>query len=604
METAAAEARAVPVNSAMVVARLDVAAMHEKVLASFKSIINARQIKSKDIQTFFERITYPNASNKQQMHGHCVCCGMVVQSTGSYKWVTHILKCSLCPKEVRTAFQALRGASESKKGEKREAEAVAEEQAQMEKAAHRRQQLMLKQQCIRVGLQNSEAHAADIAIANFFYANAIPFSAASTESEALFRKMVSAIKSAPAGYIPPNHKKLSSSLLEECYNDMWANVRARDSDGTLAAKYGATYVSDGWDSCDSLPLINSAFITANDGGVFFRSVNTSGHTKSVEYCALLMIQDIYAFGPTNVVLIITDTCNTMAKAWALLQDEFPWVSVLLCQPHVISLLMKDVAKSKDVQQVINDESTVVGWFSNHQFPLAKLREMTRAKLGKAKELVKAGGTRFGTHTLVGERLLELKSALQATVVDPDYAAQKYKDKADSEDQIAGGRTIRTNKGATARQLILDDSGFWQNVTNHVSLTKPLLKMLRRFDTSAPAIGKLYSSWFEVGEHMKSTEAPYKAEALDRHADRWAYGHADFAAAAYVLDPEFQSHQQSSNAEVMEGFMNTVEKIGILLAVRQGDFKQAWQDRVKFLGDDPQNISKWDSYPSFFFFFFF
>ena len=93
-------------------------------------------------------------------------------------------------------------------------------------------------------------------------------------------------------------------------------------------------------SCDNLPLINSAFITANDGGMFWRSIDTSGKTKSADYCALLMIHDIYAFGPSDVVLVVTDTCNTMAKAWALVQDEFPWISVLPCQPHVIALLMK------------------------------------------------------------------------------------------------------------------------------------------------------------------------------------------------------------------------------------------------------------------------
>ena len=75
-----------------------------------------------------------------------------------------------------------------------------------------------------------------------------------------------------------------------------------------------------------------------------------------------------------------------------------------------------------MQEVLNEEGTVVAWFANHQFPLAKLREYTKEKLGKAKEIVKAGATRFGTNTLVGERLLELKPALQATVVDTDYVA--------------------------------------------------------------------------------------------------------------------------------------------------------------------------------------
>ena len=129
-------------------------------------------------------------------------------------------------------------------------------------------------------------------------------------------------------------------MLDVCYDNMWQQMEARDPSGTLKHKFGSTYVSDGWDSCDHLPLINSAFISNNDGGMYWRSVDTSGKYKSAEYCALLMIQDIYNYGPTNVVLVITDTCATMAKAWALVQDESPWISVLCCQPHVTSLLLK------------------------------------------------------------------------------------------------------------------------------------------------------------------------------------------------------------------------------------------------------------------------
>ena len=155
----------------------------------------------------------------------------------------------------------------------------------------------------------------------------------------------------------------------------------------------------------------------------------------------------------------------------------------------VHFLLADVAKEKQVQTVIGDEATIVGWFSNHQFPLAKLRENTKSLLGKGCELIKAGGTRFGTHTLVGERLLKLKAALQRTVVDPEYLAHKYKDKADAEEATGTGRVYRTNKGATASKHVLDEEGFWQRVATHVAVTKPIFKMLRRFDSSAPAVGK-------------------------------------------------------------------------------------------------------------------
>lgn len=76
---------------------------------------------------------------------------------------------------------------------------------------------------------------------------------------------------------------------------------------------------------------------------------------------------------------------------------------------------------------------------------------------RKRELVKAGGTRFGTNTLVGKCLLELKPALQQTVVDPDYVAQNYKDLPDDEDTSNCERSVRQNKGGTAKALVLDDT---------------------------------------------------------------------------------------------------------------------------------------------------
>ena len=97
---------------------------------------------------------------------------------------------------------------------------------------------------------------------------------------------------------------------------------------------------------------------------------------------------------------------------------------------------------------------------------------------------------------------------------------------------------------------------------------PILKFLRRHDSSAPAAGKVYHGWFEMGKAMKETDVSYTAKASERHGERWAYAHSAFFAAGYVLDPEFIDHDQASDTEVTEGFIETLEKITILLKVRQ------------------------------------
>ena len=329
--------------TAIAVAKRDIAAVHEEATAILAQLKAAgTDIKPKHVMQFYKDIKETNPTNKQQISATCLCCLTKVPSTGSFKLVTHTLKCPMVPRAVKEAFGKLREETESKRSEKRELVVMATEEAALAKQEHETQQMVLKQQCIRAGIKSASTAAADLAIANFFYANAISFSAAHAEQDSLYRNMVRAIQAAPAGYIPPNDNKLSNELIDAGWDAMWHEMKARDPDGMIKNKFGSCYVSDGWDSCDNLPLINSAFITGNDGGMFWRSVDTSGQTKSAEYCALLMIQDIYDFGPENVVLIVTDTCNTMAKAWQIVQEEFPWISVVPCQAHVISLLMKGI----------------------------------------------------------------------------------------------------------------------------------------------------------------------------------------------------------------------------------------------------------------------
>ena len=252
------------------------------------------------------------------------------------------------------------------------------------------------------------------------------------------------------------------------------------------------------------------------------------------------------------------------------------------------------------------------------------------KLGAPCELVKAAATRFGTNTLVGERLIKLKSALQATCTDEEYVEKKYVDKTNTEEATGSGRIVRSNKGGTASSLCLDNTptGFWARVATHVQATLPILKMLRRFDSSAPTLGKLYSSWHELGLHFNSTESEFKKDALDKHEARWAYSHTDIAGAAYVLDPEFHGHEQHKNSEVMGGFNNCVEKIGILMQTRikvralthslphpppphasllyiptqvaeaPDMFTKLWKKRAAMIAADPLKQQTWKDYPDY------
>lgn len=61
--------------------------------------------------------------------------------------------------------------------------------------------------------------------------------------------------------------KLARKLLDDCHADLEKDVRNMDPEYEQSMKFGLTYTSDGWESCDHLPLINNAYILAGNGGV-------------------------------------------------------------------------------------------------------------------------------------------------------------------------------------------------------------------------------------------------------------------------------------------------------------------------------------------------
>lgn len=544
--------------------------------------------------SFFKDVVKKDQS--QQLTATCIFCWQAVTSTGSTRLAGHLqTKCVACPKEVKEKFSQIRNKVDHKRKLEAAQIVMAEEERQRHELKMMKNKSEGKQLTIAAATKQASKESADRAIARFFYANGIPFSVASHEADCYYRQMVAAIQSAGSGYVAPGAKTIGGRLLDDCYTEMLSDSAKQDPDSSMAIKFGRTYVSDGWEDINHTPLINSAYITANNGGTYLRSVDTSGATKDAAYLAKLMIEDILEIGATTVIAVCTDTCNSMKAAWRQIEAEFPWIFCVPCQAHCASLLSKDIGTIEEVATTVKEETMLSGWFLNHQKPLAILRECTKNILKKSLELRRAAATRFGTNTLVGARQLELKSSLQASVVSEEYQKMQYKDLPDAIDQGNGVQMIREQKGATVRNLILDDSpnGFWHRVKEHVSFTAPVLRLIRRHDSSAPSVGKVYHGWFEVGKSMEDSTATYAARGKEKFDQRWAYSHCDLFSAAYVLDPEFISHDQASNSEVMDGFLDSVEKIGILLAVRE-DMEKGLYDCANVKRDAKTGLPQYPS----------
>ena len=88
-------------------------------------------------------------------------------------------------------------------------------------------------------------------------------------------------------------------------------------------------------------------------------------------------------------------------------------------------------------------------------------------------------TRFYGAFIVAERMIELKEAVQQTVVSSEYsgwaAAQSAKVKAEA---------------AAVKAICLNEDGFWKKEAQLVEIFSPIVKLLRLTDSALPAMSKV------------------------------------------------------------------------------------------------------------------
>ena len=110
------------------------------------------------------------------------------------------------------------------------------------------------------------------------------------------------------------------------------------------------------------------------------------------------------------------------------------------------------------------------------------------------------------------------------------------------------------QGRVCYNRIMDDA-LWAQMKHVVTVTKPIIYMLRIADSKKPSIGKVYEGIDKMVERIKELEAdPDKKEELRVLCQkRWDQYHSPMHAAAFVLDPEFQGTGQERDKEVSDGW---------------------------------------------------
>ncbi|KAL4355706.1 hypothetical protein AHAS_Ahas09G0013500 [Arachis hypogaea] len=331
------------------------------------------------------------------------------------------------------------------------------------------------QPSIKSVLQSKEiVEKCDIAVARWMMDASVPFNAVNS---AYYQPMIDAIANMGAGYKGPNYQRVRGYLLSKLVEDVKKMIEGYR---VIWKQTGCTIMADGWTDRCRRTLINF-LVYCPKGNVFLKSVDASHISKTAEALFKLLRDVVLFVGPENVVYVVTDNAANYVAAGRLLESEFPRLYWSPCAAHCINLMLQDIGKFVEVTETVSQASMITKYIYNHCHPLYLMRQFTGGR-----EILRLAPTRFATNFIALQSILAQKDALRAMVTSREWTSSAY------------------SKEAKAKKFVdqVLDSKFWNQCTDIVKLTEPLVHVLRIMDSEdKAAMGFLYQAMYKAREDM-------------------------------------------------------------------------------------------------------
>nr|XP_025703955.1 uncharacterized protein LOC112805843 [Arachis hypogaea] len=212
---------------------------------------------------------------------------------------------------------------------------------------------------------------------------------------------------------------------------------------------------------------------------------------------------------------------------------------------LFKLLRDDIGKFVEVTETVSQASMITKYIYNYCHPLYLMRQFTSVR-----EILRPAPTRFATNFIALQSILAQKDALRAMVTSREWTSSAY------------------SKEAKAKKFVdqVLDSKFWNQCTDIVKLTEPLVHVLRIVDSEdRAAMGFLYQAMYKAREDMvkrfqkrKRVVEPY-LKILD---SRWDLQlKRNLHAAGYWLNPalRFNSAEFDKHKDTISGLLDVIER---------------------------------------------
>ncbi|CAM0879667.1 unnamed protein product [Alopecurus aequalis] len=291
--------------------------------------------------------------------------------------------------------------------------------------------------------------------AKFFQANAIAGQKANCPYFRAAMKITQNLGPVPI----PTPKELDGIYLDMNYEESgdWLKMFKQDW-----KNYGVTVMCDSWTGPTGMSLINF-MVYCNARMFFHKSVDASGQTQNSEFLykeiKKVVVEEI---GHENIVQLITDNGSNYKKACKTLVEEPEYNHIVWqpCAAHTVNLMLKDIAKFREVDVIVKSAKQICRFFHNHN----NLHDSMKRNVGG--ELIKPNATRFGTVFMFLESYHQKKDQFRKWMVSDDWKQSIWKNDADY----------------VFAEELLSSNVWWAALEWVLALLEPLYKALRYADT--------------------------------------------------------------------------------------------------------------------------
>jgi len=379
--------------------------------------------------------------------------------------------------------------------------------------------------------QKQKHDEADKKIARFFFHNSIPFNA----SESIYyQDMISAVAECGSGYIAPTFEELRSNLLEKLRGEIHENFSKLLKNQWKET--GCTILLDSWSDGRSKTLLVLS-VASSKGTQFLKSVDVSSHIDNAYYLFELLDSVIMEVGMENVVQVITDCSSNFAAAGSLLLKKYPSLFWSPCASYCIEKMLEDISKQEWVRTVLEEARTMAGYIYSNPWILNMMRRYTGGR-----ELIRPKLTRFVAHFL----------CIRSIVIQEDNLKHMFS----HSHWLSSVHSRRPD--AQVIKSLLHLERFWKSAQEVVTLSEPLVRLLRVIDGDMPAMGYIYEGIERAKQAIKvlykGCEEKYMP-ILEVINTRWNMQlHSHLHAAAAFLNPSiFHTTNFKFDANMRNGF---------------------------------------------------